>query len=184
MSDDDATKSVILICFQGDFSKVSFIRERIDILGRVRPMEPAKEIPGLQLKPSEIGVIKEAPVRRWLGGQAEWDRLYKHTAERAAVKRKKCVAQAEAMLRSARERGLIHADDSQLGTGNHPESKRPGHQRQASVGSTRSNAEIQPDRRWGPLDLEGERVPPSAICNRRDTVSVNDAFFLPRTFTD
>jgi hypothetical protein len=151
-----------------DMSLISFIRERVDVFGKVRLMEPAEEIPSLQLKPSEIGIIKEAPIRRWLDGQAKWDKLYKHSAERAISKRKKFTEHAEAMLRSARERGLTlvneNADEDET-----PTSERREFRRRASIASIRSNAAIQPDRRWGPLDLEGERVPPSAICNRRDT---------------
>lgn len=152
-----------------DLSLVSFIRERVDILGKVRLMEPAEEIPSLHLKSSEIGIIKEAPVRRWLDGQAKWDKLYKHSAQRAASKREQIREQAEALLRDARQQGLTlvneHAND-----GVDTISRRPNSSgRRASMASIRSHAEIQSDRRWGPLDLEGERVPPSAICNRRDT---------------
>ena len=45
------------------------IRERVDIHGVVRPMEPKEEIEALNIPPQEIGIIKEAPVMRWLAGQ-------------------------------------------------------------------------------------------------------------------
>ncbi|KAI9066431.1 alpha/beta-hydrolase [Trametes sanguinea] len=142
-----------------DISAVAFIRERVDVLGNVRPMEPPEEIEALRLKPQEIGVIKEAPVRRWLEGQEEWDRRFKRTAERVIRKRRQFETKAARLLEHAREQGLIH-DELQ-----------PRHSR-ASLGrsiSSGSVGEIDSDRRWGPLDLKDENPPPSAIAGRRDT---------------
>ncbi|OSC99002.1 alpha/beta-hydrolase [Trametes coccinea BRFM310] len=142
-----------------DIRAIGFIRERVDVLGKVRPMEPPKEIEALRLKPQEIGVIKEAPVRRWLEGQEEWDRRYKRTAEHVIRKRRQYEAKATRLLEHAREQGLIH-DELQ------PQQSR------ASVGgsiSSGSVGEIDSNRRWGPLDLKDENPPPSAIAGRRDT---------------
>lgn len=150
-----------------DIPDVLFIRERVDIYGRVRSMEPAEEIPALQLKPSQIGIIKEAPVKRWSAGQTEWDRRYRSSATKAVNQRRQNEIKALKMVQNAREKGLLRLEDS-------PEElqRLQSAISRASKVTMRSNAEIQEDRRWGPLDLEGERVPPSAICKRTDTVSL------------
>lgn len=132
------------------------IRERVDIRGRVRQMEPKEEIPCLRLKGKDIGMLKEAPARRWMTGQQEWDEKFKGTAKKVAKRRKKNEETYQKIIERARELGLIHADDSK------------------SIHSTTSSAadgEIQEHRRWGPLDLEDEKPPNSAIAGRRDTVS-------------
>ncbi|KAK7538882.1 hypothetical protein IWX49DRAFT_400537 [Phyllosticta citricarpa] len=45
------------------------IRQRIDRQGRTRAMEPPENIHLLQISPSEIGIIKEGPVRKWMNVQ-------------------------------------------------------------------------------------------------------------------
>ncbi|KZT29342.1 alpha/beta-hydrolase [Neolentinus lepideus HHB14362 ss-1] len=143
-----------------DLPDVLMIRERIDIHGKVRPMEPKEELVALQLKPSEIGVIKEDPCRRWATGQVIWDKKFKRSAESVLRKRQKNEARALALLADARSQGLKLADDGSivdLAVSPSRMSIPSGHR------------EIQSDRRWGPLDLEYESPPPSAICKRRDT---------------
>ena len=159
-----------------DIPAVLMIRERVDVMGNVRPMEPAEEIEALQLKPQEIGIIKEKPVRRWLAGQEEWDRKYKRAAENVIRKRKKYEAKAARLLEHAREQGLIHDEVV-------PQESRAS---PAASISSESVGEIEVERRWGrrtcrhhlirtdqhsgPLDLKDENPPPSAIAGRRDTV--------------
>ncbi|PIL36933.1 hypothetical protein GSI_00623 [Ganoderma sinense ZZ0214-1] len=55
---------------------IIFIRERVNPLGKVRPMEPPDQLLALRIPPSEIGLIKEGPVRRWLAGQEAWDKRF------------------------------------------------------------------------------------------------------------
>lgn len=134
------------------------LRERIDIHGHARPMEPEDQIPALQIRPSEIGLIKEAPTMRWLQGQEEWDKKYRRSAKAAIKQRKKLEVKSEEILAHARAQGLLLVGDSEPQV--------------ADVRQSRlTDRAIQPDRRWGPLDLENERPPPTAIAKRRDTVS-------------
>ncbi|KAI0368056.1 alpha/beta-hydrolase [Pilatotrama ljubarskyi] len=140
-----------------DIPAVLMIRERVDVLGNVRPMEPAEEVEALRLQPWEIGVIKEAPVRRWLSGQEEWDRRYKRTAEHVIRQRRQYEAKAARLLEHAKQQGLIH-DELQ-----------PQRSRVSVSGSVSSVGEVEAERRWGPLDLKDEKPPPSAIAGRRDT---------------
>ncbi|KAK8233497.1 acetyl-hydrolase [Phyllosticta capitalensis] len=52
------------------------IRQRVDRQGRTRAMEPPEEIPLLHIPPSEIGIIKEGPVRKWMTVQERWAKKF------------------------------------------------------------------------------------------------------------
>jgi hypothetical protein len=69
------------------------------------------------------------------------------------------------MITHARDKGLVLVDETPLAF--------PRTDSETSIGTLSSTGGvIEEERRWGPLDLHGENVPSSAICNRRDTVSV------------
>ncbi|KAF9534722.1 hypothetical protein CPB83DRAFT_211167 [Crepidotus variabilis] len=152
-----------------DFSGTSFIRERVDIYGKVRPMEPQEEIPALHLQTSQIGIIKEAPTMRWLDGQKVWDKKYKSDTKKVLKQKSKNEAKVEKMMKNALDQGLIH-DQTAVGT---PidEAQREMREETSSNHLKRSSSvgEIQVERRWGPLDLYDERPPATAIAGRRDT---------------
>ncbi|KAJ7284012.1 Alpha/Beta hydrolase protein [Mycena rebaudengoi] len=133
-------------------------RERVDIEGIVRPMEPPEDIPVLQLNVGEIGIIKEEPTIKWLKGQEEWDQKYKMQAERAIRHRRKNEAKAEKLLAHARDQGLLLTRE-----------QGPRLTPVVSSSAHATDGDIQKDRRWGPLDLDDERPPPTAIAKRRDT---------------
>ncbi|THH31314.1 hypothetical protein EUX98_g2870 [Antrodiella citrinella] len=141
-----------------DISGVSMLRERVDVFGHVRPMEPKDQIEALRVSPSEIGLIKEGPVKHWLAGQEQWDKKFKRSATKVAMKRKYYEAKAAKLIKQAREQGL------ELRREHYPSPTRI--QSTASLNSTR---EVGNERRWGPFDIEGEQPPPSAIVGRRDT---------------
>lgn len=134
------------------------VRERVDVYGRVRQMEPEQDIDILQLSAKDIGLLKEAPARRWLSGQEHWDKKFKSSAKRVIKARKKNEEKYQKLLARAYELGLIHVSDD------------VGLQRASSGATGADDGKIQPDRRWGPLDLDEEDPPPSAIAKRRDTV--------------
>ena len=102
-------------------------------MGQVRLMEPVEEVPALRLKPSEIGLIKEAPVRRWLAGQEEWDRRYKRQAEAVIRKRKHYRAKWEKLLEHAKQEGLFSEKTSL----------------QSTTSAVSTGGVIETDRRWG-----------------------------------
>ncbi|KAE9410143.1 alpha/beta-hydrolase [Gymnopus androsaceus JB14] len=141
------------------------IRERVDIHGVTRDMEPREELPCLQISPSQIGLIKEAPAVRWNKGQEQWDRVFAKEAQRVLKRRQRIERKAEEMLRNAREQGFYRVGEEDV----------PGRAKAQNASTERSTAEnpkdgtIQEGRRWGPLDLDDERPPPSAIAKRRDT---------------
>ena len=117
------------------------IRERVDVFGHVRAMEPKEEIPALRMPRGEIGVIKEAPVKRWLAGQEMWDTKFKRTAGKAIKRRQYYEAKAERLMKNARVQGFRSQQDM----------TRPGMERDPSSRSVASSAvgEIDPNRRWG-----------------------------------
>jgi hypothetical protein len=142
------------------------LRERVDIHGRVRTMEPKEDIPALQIQPNEVGLIKEEPALRWAKGQAIWDKKFKMTAFNANKKRQKVETKAQRMIANARDQGF-YLSSERPGTQPSAVSRKPA---VASKSEEKVDGTIQVDRRYGPLDLDDEHPPPSAIAKRRDTV--------------
>ena len=62
--------------------KDHMIRQRVTRHGDILPLEPETELPGCTLKPSDVGVIKEGPVRKWLAARELWDKKYARTKAR------------------------------------------------------------------------------------------------------
>ncbi|KAF9569086.1 alpha/beta-hydrolase [Agrocybe pediades] len=153
-----------------DIPGVIMVRERVDIHGKVRPMEPASNIAALQMKPSEIGIIKEAPAMRWATGQDLWDKRYAKHADKAIEQQARYKKKADRLIREALTQGFVHrshgtANESTSSPQNPPEENTPPRK----VRKRTSLGRIQALRRWGPLDLEDENPPKSAIAARRDT---------------
>ena len=67
--------------------KNHMIRQRVDRHGNVYPLAPASELPGCQIAPSDVGVIKAGPVRKWLAAKGEWDRRYAREKRRVQKQR-------------------------------------------------------------------------------------------------
>lgn len=146
------------------------IRERVNIHGKVRPMEPRDQIPALQIPAEEVGLIKEAPIRKWLTGQDLWDKRFRRSAEKVTKQRRKMEQTAEKLLETAREQGLVltHEGHGLRATG--PQMP-PRTISNISMVSSRRGF-VDSERRYGPLDLDDERPPPTAIAKRKDTVRV------------
>ncbi|KAG6869341.1 hypothetical protein C0993_000094 [Termitomyces sp. T159_Od127] len=145
---------------------VLMIRERVNIRGIRRHMEPPHEIKALRLLPEQVGITKEAPIRRWLEGQRKWDVRFEYVAKKVIKRRVKIEASASRLLENARVHGLL--------VGN------PHHLQRSSTSESKIGV-IQEDRRWGPLDLDEERPPPSAIAKRRDTLKHEALALLKKT---
>ncbi|KDN37665.1 alpha/beta-hydrolase [Tilletiaria anomala UBC 951] len=138
------------------------IRERVDIRGKIRPMEPEEHFAALQLPPDEIGIIKEGPAVRYMTGQRLWAKKFKSEAKRVAKRKAQNEAKALCILRRAAQRGLLN-------TPNH------GVAKYTTAGRT---VTWTTGMRYGPMDLSDETPPPSAIAGRRDT---EDALALLQT---
>lgn len=72
------------------------IRQRIHEDGTIYPLGPAAMFVSLQLKPNEIGVIKEAPVHRWRQRQEKWDRMYLRLHDQ--VLQERCRLEAQGLV--------------------------------------------------------------------------------------
>jgi hypothetical protein len=129
-------------------------------------MELKEDVAALRLSPSEVGILKEENLSKWLEGQEEWDRRFKHRAIKIIKQRKSYELKANSIIKSARARGLLLVGESD-GLADRPTT---GRLSSATICSSPKKC-IQEDRRWGPLDLVGESPSPTAIAGRRDTVS-------------
>jgi hypothetical protein len=69
------------------------IRQRVDRHGNIYPMEPAFELPGCKMDPSDVGVIKEEPVRKWMKAKREWDTKFASAKRRVQKQRAREIAQ-------------------------------------------------------------------------------------------
>ena len=160
------------------------LRERVDVHGKIRPMEPVEEMPVLHIPPGQIGLIKEAPVRRWLLGLGVWDERFKSRSKKVLKKRKEFEQKAEEIIRHVTGQGLVvntegdsrpSREPTGEGGGREQDEVRPTLGSQGKRKSSRSvfttTGIIDENRRFGPLDLDDENPPPSAIAKRRDTVS-------------
>jgi hypothetical protein len=63
------------------------IRQRVTRKGVILPLPPQSELEALQLDPSEIGVIKPGPVRKWMAAQSKWNG--KFAKQKRAVQKKR-----------------------------------------------------------------------------------------------
>lgn len=142
-------------------------------------MELPEEIPALKLKPSQIGIIKEAPALRWLDGQKTWDKRYHQAGLKALKQKAKYVAKTATLLKKAFDQGFVHHDKNVNYGGDN--SHTGDHGGPTKLKKSTVVREIQPDRRWGPLDLYDERPPATAIAGRWDTVSTIVVVQLPQT---
>lgn len=62
------------------------IRQRVTRHGVTLPLAAEVELPGCCVKPSDVGVVKETPSKRWLATRKQWDTRYAST--KAKVHRK------------------------------------------------------------------------------------------------
>jgi hypothetical protein len=69
------------------------IRQRVDRHGTISPLEPESELPGCTLSPSEIGVVKAGPVKKWMTAKREWDTKYASAKRRVQRQRAREMAQ-------------------------------------------------------------------------------------------
>lgn len=69
--------------------KNHMVRQRVDRHGRIYQLEHHSSLPGCCLSPSEIGVIKEGPVRKWMAAKLQWDTRYASAKRRVQKQRTK-----------------------------------------------------------------------------------------------
>jgi len=147
------------------------LRERVDIHGVVRPMEAREELSVLQLPLNTVGIIKEGPAMKWYKGQQEWDKKFKSNAEKAVKQREKVEKKVEKLIQSARDQGFLMVGETPNEKDEEDRNLKDAPRKGLDSQEEKGEGIIQNDRRWGPLDLDHENPPASAIAGRRDTVS-------------
>ncbi|KAH8816157.1 hypothetical protein F5884DRAFT_212023 [Xylogone sp. PMI_703] len=73
--------------------KNHMIRQRVDCHGNVYDLEPVQELQACCMQTSEIGVIKEAPVRKWMEVKKKYDSKYASDKRRVQKQRAKDMAE-------------------------------------------------------------------------------------------
>jgi len=68
------------------------IRQRVDRHGNISPLELESELPACNVAASEIGVIKEGPVKKWMAAKRQWDTKFATAKRRVQKKRAKEMA--------------------------------------------------------------------------------------------
>ena len=119
------------------------IRERVSTHGIIRPLEPEPELPAMQVSPELIGTPSEHAMRRYLVGNARFEKKFARTLRRIAKHRRQNLKRA--------------SRDTQL----HVTALQHYLERE------HTNANINGNMEWE-LDAD-ERPPPSSIVARRDT---------------
>jgi len=69
--------------------QANMIRQRVSAHGQIRPMEPASEMPALNMAPEQICVIHPGPTKRWLAAQGKWDARYTKQTRRIKLARER-----------------------------------------------------------------------------------------------
>lgn len=72
------------------------IRQRVDRHGNIFNLEPASELPACNISTSDVGVIKEGPVKKWLAAKREWDTKFASSKRKVQKQRAKEMAQGYA----------------------------------------------------------------------------------------
>lgn len=73
--------------------KNHMIRQRVSRHGTISALDPASDLPACNMRPEEIGVVKEGPVRKWLETRRQWDNRF--SSAHAKVQKRRLKAMVE-----------------------------------------------------------------------------------------
>lgn len=73
--------------------KNHMIRQRVDRHGDIYPLEPPSQLAACTMKSEEIGVIKQAPVKKWMTAKKQWDTKYSSSKRSVQKRRAKEIAE-------------------------------------------------------------------------------------------
>ncbi len=103
----DPSKTIGLVGRAGDplppFQN-NMLRQRVDRAGKIYPLEEPHDLPGMQMHPDEVGVVKPGPVRKWLDARKVWDSKYASVSKKVQKERVKPVVISD---RLKAEKGLL-----------------------------------------------------------------------------
>jgi hypothetical protein len=153
------------------------IRERVDMVGLCRPLEPEDQLGALTMPAEEIGMIKTAAVMRYLEGQAKWDHKFARTFKRVARHRARNLKRAKKDAPKIVEKWRRASPDAtpRATPRTSPESTPEGTPEGSPRGSFSSDeylddpGTVAADETWAwNWALDDELPPPSAVVSRRD----------------
>ncbi|KAI9054297.1 hypothetical protein LZ554_001465 [Drepanopeziza brunnea f. sp. 'monogermtubi'] len=72
------------------------IRQRVDRHGNIFNLELASELPACNVPASEVGIIKEGPVKKWMAAKREWDTKFASAKRKIQKQRAKEMAKGYA----------------------------------------------------------------------------------------
>jgi len=150
------------------------IRERVATNGVLRKLEPEPSLPGCTLPIEKLGLVTETPARRYLEGQALWDKKYKNVAKKVIRHRERHLKLSNEHTRKVMGR-IQHKLDTVRGKKKEDIAEEVADPAEGSQAPSDSGDEIRvmlnsPLWTWG-WALQGENPPPSSITARGDTVS-------------
>jgi hypothetical protein len=150
------------------------IRERVSTNGVLKTLEPESALAGCTLPIEKLGLVTETGAKRYLEGQALWDKKYKDAAQKVIRDRERHLKLAKNHARKVMDR-IQHKLDAVRAK-----------EAEGVVGGTKDAGEgpqVPPDGgddirimlnsplwTWS-WALQGEDPPPSSIAARGDTVS-------------
>ena len=148
--------------------KDHMIRERVSTKGELRELEPPSQLAGCSQPLEKIGNVTETGAKRYLAGQAVWDKKYAKEVKRVAKHRQKHLKLAKEETSVSLEKLKARLDKEKTSSDSGMEGNRS---------PTGSNLLEDGDKvdinsplwNWS-WALEGENPPPSSIVARRDTV--------------
>lgn len=126
------------------------IRERISISGTIRPLEPEKDLPALQIPTEHLGTVSERWVQRYVAITEHHEKKYAKRIKDLAKRRERAIGNLQHVRGSREGPASLH------GWGVKMTKKRKGKGKN-TIGLLA----------WA-LDVEDERPPPSSLVARRD----------------
>ncbi|GMK55198.1 hypothetical protein CspeluHIS016_0202540 [Cutaneotrichosporon spelunceum] len=156
------------------------IRERVDMVGACRALEPEDELSAMTMPRDEIGIIKKDALLRYLKGQAKWNHKFGRTFKRVERHRARNLKRAERDSPKIEERLRSRSLASRASSTRPSRHTSPtGSPENTPEGSPRGSistdeyyeddAHVAADETWAwNWALDDEIPPPSAVVSRRD----------------
>ncbi|KAG9045790.1 hypothetical protein FS837_005652 [Tulasnella sp. UAMH 9824] len=148
------------------------IRERVATNGVIRPLEDEALIPACTMKLEDIGVLHEESVRRYLKGQAIWERKFAKVARSIEGQRQKHLNLSTKDTRGTMDkiRRQLHLVGERQPPGLATEPDTTADEQHTVDLSCVMEKTVLGSRQWKwGWALEGETPPPSSIVARGDT---------------
>lgn len=141
--------------------KEGMIRERVSTRGMIRPLEPESELDAFHVPPEILGALSELAVRRYLEGNAKFDKKFAKDFRAIQKQRDRNLELSRKdTMKNIAQLQVSKSSQSKNGKGKEPDTTKGFKEGLEAASASWSWA-------WA-LDTD-ERPPPSSIVSRRDT---------------